>query len=221
MRALIVADGDAPARDTLERHMGVARPDLVVAADGGALKAATLGYVADVVVGDADSLAAQAIISLREQGIEVIVHPADKDESDTQLAVREALQRGATELVIVGAFGGARLEHTLANILLLTLPELDGVDAVLVDDRSTVRLATATRPVTIEGSVGDFVSLLPLTETADGVSTDGLRFGLHDGALQQGPARGLSNELTGARASVSVGSGRLLVIHTTRNQGST
>ena len=118
--------GHSPLRAALSRALEA--PDLVVGADGGALKAMSLGLRLDLVVGDGDSLAPERIVELRRGGIEVIIHPVDKDESDTELAVREALARGATSIAIVGAFGGTRLEHSVANLLLLTLPELAGVD---------------------------------------------------------------------------------------------
>ena len=142
--ALIVADGDVPARAFVERLIGQGTDDvLVIAADGGALKAESLGLAPAVVVGDADSLAADQAERLRRSGTEVIVHPAAKDESDTELAVLEALRRGATRLVIVGAFGGRRFEHSLANVLLLASANLRGVDACLADGAGTLRVLTA------------------------------------------------------------------------------
>ena len=214
MNALIVADGDIPDRADVDRLMAPGGADLVVAADGGALKAQALGFVPDVVVGDSDSLPAAAADELRAAGVPVIVHPSAKDESDTELAVREALARGATTLTVIGAFGGARLEHTIANLLVLAMPELAGRDARLADGASVVRLLEPGAVLAIHGRRGDFVSLLPLAPRVEGVTTDGLEFALRDEALTQGPARGLSNVMTSDSATVSVRAGRLLVVHT-------
>ena len=214
MNALIVADGDMPTRATLDRLLAKSGPDLVVAADGGALKAVLLGYAPHVVVGDADSLPAEAAQRLSEGGAEVIVHPASKDESDTELALREAVRRGAATLLVVGAFGGARLEHTIANLLLLCLPDLRGRDVRMADGASVVRLLDGSDSLTVEGAPGDLVSLLPLTPRVEGVTTSGLAYPLSGEALDQGPARGLSNVMTGSKAAVSASVGRLLVIHT-------
>ena len=218
MNALIVADGDIPSRATVDRLLAPGGASLVVAADGGALKAAALGLRPDVVVGDLDSLSSEASDALRADGVEVIVHPPDKDESDTELAVREAVSRGATALLIVGAFGGPRLEHTIANMLLLCLPELSGRDVRLADGASVVRLLDAGQTLTVNGKPGDFVSLFPLTPAAEGVTTTGLVYALTDEALTQGPARGLSNLMTSDVATVSARSGRLLVVHTVAEQ---
>ena len=218
MNVLIVADGDVPTRDAVDRLLGVVGAELVIAADGGALKASALGFPVDVVVGDFDSLAPADVELFRARGADVVIHPAAKDESDTELAVREALARGATSILIVGAFGGARLEHTIANLLLLAMPELAGRDVRLADGASEVRLLDGDAPLTIEGQRGDFVSLFPLAPVTDGVTTSGLEFALADEALMQGPARGLSNVMTGERATVSARNGRLLVVHTRLEQ---
>lgn len=215
--ALIVADGDVPTRAAIERLVGRAMDGmLVIAADGGALKAEALGLPPAVVVGDADSLAPNQVERLRHAGAEVLIHPAAKDESDTELAVVEALRRGATRLVIIGCLGGKRFEHSLANVLLLALPELRGIDACLADGASTVRVLVDGERLELDGQPGDFVSLLPLSPQVVGVSTSGLAYALEDAVLDQGPARGLSNEMTSSAAGVSVSQGRLAVIHTRR-----
>ena len=215
--ALIVADGDVPARAQVERLLG-GPPGLVVAADGGALKAEQIGYMPHVVVGDADSLDPAQAERLRVAGAEVIVHPAAKDESDTELALYEALNRGATRVVIVGAFGGWRLEHTLANVLLLASERLRGRDVCLADGASTLRVMHDGESLEIRGAPADYVSLLPLTWHVSGVTTVGLRYTLTAAMLEQGPARGLSNELTNTHATVQVGQGRLAVVHTRRSE---
>ncbi len=220
MKALIVADGDIPGRDGLD----AAWPGwsdaigLVVAADGGAVGAERLGLSIDLVVGDMDSLDADHLARLRGAGITVEQAPIDKDESDTELAVRAALARGARRLTIVGAFGGRRLDHTLANIGLLLLPELGEREAELLD--ATTRLTVLRAPDDagrsvrreLPGRVGDLVSLLPFGIDAQGVTTEGLRYPLAGGTLLAGPARGLSNVRLRPDAAVTLGRGILLVV---------
>jgi len=215
--ALIVADGDMPDRADIERLLG-GPPQLVVAADGGALKAQALGHPARVVVGDADSLAPAQIEKLRASGAKVVIHPAAKDESDAELALNEVLARGATRVVIVGAFGGERLEHTLANILLLASERLKGRDICLADGASTLRVMHDNDSLEIAGEPRDYVSLLPLSKHVSGVTTDGLRYALTNELLEQGPSRGLSNELNSTSATIHIDHGRLAVIHTHRSE---
>jgi thiamine pyrophosphokinase len=217
---LIVGDGEAPSRALVERLFRdrPGAPVLVIAADGGALKAEALGLRPNLVVGDLDSLPAADVARLRRQDVPVLSFPAGKDESDTELAVREAISRGAQRLVLIGALGGRRIEHSLANVLLLTMPELAALDAAIVDGPSTLRALGSgeRRRLELHGAAGDYVSLLPLSERVEGVTTSGLAYELDDEELRQGPARGLSNELTGDHATISTRRGRLLVVHTSR-----
>jgi thiamine pyrophosphokinase len=215
MRALIVAAGDAPDRAALDRTWpgwsdGI---DLVVAADAGADTAERLGIRPDLVVGDFDSIAPGGLDRLRRADVPVEIAPADKDESDTELAIRAALARGARSLMIVGGLGG-RPDHLLANVGLLALPELADLAVALIDDRTRVSLIRGPGSLDLAGRIGDTVSLLPLGPGVDGVTTAGLAWPLADEALPLGPARGLSNVRTEPIARVTVRTGLLLAIET-------
>jgi thiamine pyrophosphokinase len=213
-RALIVADGETPARAALDATWPGWDDDvaLVVAADGGARGAEALGLQIDLLVGDGDSLGAADTARLTAAGIEVRTAPTAKDESDTELAVLAAIERGATEIVILGAFGGSRFDHALANVVLLALPALDGRPCILLDARTRVALLTGPASLELSGRAGDLVSLLPLGDGVAGVATSGLAYPLAEEPLPLGPARGLSNVRTGPVATVSVTAGRLLVV---------
>jgi thiamine pyrophosphokinase len=226
VRALIVADGSPPTRAALDASWPGWADEigLVVAADGGALVAAALDLVPDLVVGDGDSLGADGIASLRATGVDVVLARPDKDESDTELAMLAAAARGATSLTVLAAFGG-RLDHALANIWLLALPALAARSVELIDGQSRVSLVSAeagtpVRRLLPPGRAGDLVSLLPLGPDVTGVTTEGLRYPLRDEALPLGPSRGLSNVRVGeSEVSVTVGRGRLLVVETPATLG--
>jgi len=213
-RALVVADGDVRLRPSDSDGR------LVIAADGGLLKAKAAGIRPDVVVGDFDSVPAGAVESAEADGMQVLRYPTSKDESDTELAVREAISRGATDVEIAGALGGQRIDHTLANLLLLASPDLDASLAI-VDGPVTVRVIgqRGAERLEIDGGPGDLVSLLPLSEQVVGVTTGGLAYPLSGATLRQGPTLGLSNELVGTRARVAVERGRLAIVHTRREVG--
>jgi thiamine pyrophosphokinase len=220
MDALILADGDGPARDELDRAWPGwdASIGLVIAADGGARLAGPLGVRIDRWVGDGDSLGEEALARLETSGVPIERANSDKDESDTELAVRAALREGAGGIVIVGGLGGRRIDHALANIGLLAMPELADRGAVILDGRSRLTLIQAPdaagravdRP--LPGRTGDVVSLLPVGPGVDGVTTRGLEYALVNEPLQVGAARGLSNVRTDADAGVTVKAGSLLVV---------
>ena len=214
LRAIILADGTAPARAELD----VAWPGwdagigLVIAADGGADLAEPLDLRIDRWVGDGDSLGPAAIEALRAAGVPVILAAPDKDESDTELAVLDAVAAGATDLTILGALGGRRLDHALANIALLAHPGLTGRSARLLDAGTRITLLTGASEQQFDGRAGDLVSLFPYAGTVDGITTNGLRYPLRDEPLRLGPARGLSNVRLASSATISVRKGRLLVV---------
>jgi thiamine pyrophosphokinase len=211
---LVVADGDVPQRATLDASWpgwddGIAG---VIAADGGYARARELGIRADLLVGDLDSLPATEVTAAAADSTEVVRADVDKDESDTELAVLEAARRGATRITVLGAFGGPRLDHALANLWLLAHPGLAGVDVVLLDARTRATLVAGPATRRLPGPVGATVSLLPLGGDAEGITTAGFRYPLHGEPLRTGPARGLSNVRTDAGAAVTLARGRLLVV---------
>lgn len=205
VRAVVVAHGDVDAADA-----DLARgADLLIAADGGSAHLARWGLAPHLVIGDLDSLPPAAA----QGGAHVERWPRDKDKSDTQLAVERAIAIGADEVTVLGALGGARADHAMANVLLLALGDLDR-RVRIVRGPLSARVARSGETVTLAGGVGELVTLLALGGDASGISTTGLRFPLAGESLRLGSSRGLSNQISASGASVSVGSGALLVIET-------
>ncbi len=136
----------------------------------------------------------------------------EKNETDTELAVQAAIEQGATNITLLGALGGERFDHTMANILLLA--DIETVPAKIVDGPSTCWLVRGPASSVIDGRKGDLLSLLPLTSEATGVRTKGLYYPLYGETLRFGKPRGVSNLLTQEHAEVSLVGGMLLVVHT-------
>lgn len=210
-RVVVIANGVAPSEATVRHWLQpqVERARLICA-DGGARAALLLGLVPEVVVGDLDSLDEPALAQLREMGCRLVVYPADKDWTDLELALKLAVEEGATEIVILGALGG-RFDQELANVLLLLLPELADVSTRIVDERQEMFVARGQAE--INGQPGDIVSLVPLGGDVQGITTEGLVYPLRDEPLVSGPARGISNVMAGQVARVTLGSGALLIVY--------
>jgi thiamine pyrophosphokinase len=215
MRALVILDGDPLGSDAWLAAQAK-RADVVIAADGGATRLGSVGRRPDLVVGDLDSLAADAKKELERAGVAFEIHPDEKELTDAELALDAAVKRGADEIVVVGAFAGARLDHMVGNLLLLAHEDFAAIDVSLVTERATFRALLGPGILELEGAPGDWVTLEPLSEVARGVATDGLRYPLRHEELVRGSTRGVSNELTERRGSVEVGDGLLLVAVTTR-----
>jgi thiamine pyrophosphokinase len=220
LKAIVLADGDRPRATVLDALWPGWRDEveLVVAADGGVRLAADLGLAVDLWVGDGDSLGAEGLERLRASGVPIVVAWQDKDESDTELAALAAVERGATDITILGALGGRRIDHALANVALLAHPGLVEAQCRLLDEQVRITLLNAPGSdgwparILLTGRQGGLVSLLPFGGRVEGIVTEGLRYPLKDEALDVGPARGLSNVRLGDRASVSVRGGRLLIV---------
>lgn len=212
MRALVLANGTIENPTLLRERAARWDAALVVAADGGSRCADLLGLRIDALIGDLDSLDASQADALQASGVPVERRPAGKDETDLELALIYAVRAGAGRIAVIGALGG-RLDMTLANVLLLTHPALHHARIELWHAAQTAWLM---RPpgADLNGEAGDTLSLIPLGGPADGVTTHGLQYALHDETLVFGPARGVSNVLTGTSARVDLRTGLLLAVHT-------
>ena len=219
MRALVLADGSPPTRNDLERVWPNWDRDvaLVIAADGGARLADALGMPIDLWVGDGDSLGEAGCEDLRRRGVPMTVAATDKDQTDTELGLLAALDRGATWITLIGVLGGPRPDHAMANMFLLGHPMAGDVAIEILDPTARIRLLAARpdrgamSPLDLAGRVGDLVSLIPLDDVV-GVTTTGLRFPLAEADLRAGSSFTISNVRTDPVASVSIRAGRLLVI---------
>jgi thiamine pyrophosphokinase len=209
-RTIIVANGDPPTTKDVARWWQPG--DRIIAADGGARHALALGLTPHTVVGDMDSLDAGVREQLGQQECRLVLHPAEKDETDLELALLLAVEEGATEVVLLGALGG-RLDQLLANVLLLTLPELAGVSVKLADGEQETFVIHGGNQTTVEGQVGNTLSLIPLNGDASGVYTQGLKWPLSGDTLFAGPARGVSNVVVSLPVRIRVEKGLLLVVH--------
>lgn len=212
-RAVVVAD--APITDLAPFVDVVARAELLIAADGGARHLLALNMVPHLAVGDFDSLEPAALDRLQAAGVAIIRHAVHKDETDLELALLQAIERGATEIAVLAALGGRPDQH-LANLQLLTHPALARVQVRLLHGDWEVFAIRATAQ--IHGQPDDTVSLLPMTEAVTGIVTTGLYYPLRGEALRLGPARGVSNVLVGTHAEVTIESGILLVMHQLRTK---
>jgi thiamine pyrophosphokinase len=224
--AIVVADGDVPDRATLDAAWPGWDADVtdVIAADGGYARAVRLGLRPDLLVGDLDSLSAVALAAAVADGVMIHRAAVAKDESDAEMALLEAVRRGATRITVLGAFGGPRLDHALANLWVLAHPFLAATRVVLLDGTTRARLLVAPgadpeaagEPMSarLPGPVGGLVTLLPFGGDAVGVTTRGLRYPLRNETLNAGPARGLSNVREADDAAVTLAAGCLLIVET-------
>ncbi|MCP4119626.1 MAG: thiamine diphosphokinase [Desulfobacteraceae bacterium] len=206
MESIIIASGTLKRHDYFSRL--IRRADLVVCADGGARHLERMNLVPHVAIGDLDSIDTKSRRFLEKHHVPIIRHPKDKDATDTELAVQWAMEKGATELTLLGVTG-TRMDHTLANILLLKSIGATGTKCRIIDDNNEIHLVTES--LELEGSPGDHVSLIPLTETVKGVTIKGVDFPLDNAEIPMGSSLGISNRFSGTSAQISIKNGLLAV----------
>lgn len=180
------------------------KDDYIICADAGYLKALENNITPDLVVGDFDSLG-------RIPELENIeVHPAEKDETDTFLALTCGMERGYDNFIIFGALGG-RLDHTFSNLQLLKYLCEKNVKCTLVSERETVTAIKNSSFFFQKGETGT-VSVFSLSDTSIGVTERGFKYTLENAVLTSSFPLGESNELLGSGAEISVKNGVLMIV---------
>ena len=212
---ILVATGGDPSRPA--RFPDPLPPrSIVVAADSGLDRLAAAGIAAHHVVGDLDSATPRSIAAAEAAGAIVHRHPADKDATDIELALGLVIDElvpaaGIESLLVVGG-GGGRLDHLLADVLILTAPTLATVEVTAHLGEATLTVVRPGDGRAIVGRTGEQVSILPVVGPASGVTTSHLRWTLYDADLVAGTTRAMSNEMLGARAHVRIDRGVVAVI---------
>lgn len=183
--------------------------DFIVACDAGYRNAEKLGVRPDLIVGDFDS-APQP-----QTDRETIVLPHVKDDTDTQFAARWLVEHGYNEVVLLGALGGARVEHMFANISTGLYLALQGVQVVLADARSEMHYLLPECPLELARRDWMYLSVFALGAPMTGVTLEGVYYPLRDAALSElDYPLGTSNEFTAPVARLSCKAGHGLVVLT-------
>lgn len=204
-RIIIITGGIIDGNET--ERTGIKPDDFIICADSGADNTLKLGLSPDLIIGDMDSVNPENLNEMRETGREIIAHPAEKDESDTELALIKAVEMNPEEILIIGASGG-RADHFLCNIMLLC--RFRNANITLINPGEKISLARKRH--TIDEPEGTLLSLIPLSDTVDGISLTGCRYPLREETLHKGSSRGLSNILSERPALLTKGDGDLLLI---------
>ena len=179
--------------------------DLQIAADAGLVLCQHTGLRPDLVLGDFDSM------DVSQAPADCIRVPVEKDDTDTMLAIREGLRRGCDTFYLYGATGGARLDHTLANLQSLVFLLRRGARGYLYDrDFAYTAIENETLTLTREVEWG-IVSLFSLGSCAEHITLRGLQYPMVDGQIDCAFPIGVSNHLIAPEASITVGRGPLLV----------
>lgn len=188
--------------------------DKVIAVDAGLMAAKELGIMPDYIVGDFDTLDQEVAREYRQYPYIIWeVHQAEKNETDTELAVNRAAAIGCTELTILGATGG-RMDHMLGNLQLLYSCLQRGIHACMADRQNKIYLIDRSHTFYADRIWGKYISFLPFSEYVEGITLKGFRYPLENRDISLGYEVGLciSNELTEAVGEICISDGVLICV---------
>jgi len=207
MKALIVLNGKILDLNRL-RVVGK-EVDFILSADGGTNHCLQASLIPDLVVGDLDSISEESIQIIKKNGIPIEKFPVKKDKTDSELASDYVIDKGFKDITIMGAIGN-RMDHTLANILLLTKLTEKGIKGRIIDGNNTIYLVEDE--LTLENQAGFYVSVIPITNSGILISLKGFEYELENTEIKFGSTLGISNRIVKNKGIVKVHKGRGLVI---------
>lgn len=207
LQAITFANGEFVQPPDLDKLLAAA--DLVIAADGGSQHCRALGLRPNIVIGDLDSLDTAIRADWESNGVHFISFPAEKDQTDLELALLHAKDVGAEKIRVLGALG-RRWDQSIANLLLLGNPQFSGLGITFLHGEQ--RLFVIQGKAQLKAIKGERVSLLPLNGNVTGITTLGLKYPLNSETLLFGSSRGVSNVVLSEDAEVQVKSGILLCV---------
>ena len=207
-RIVIFANGELP--DLEKARSLLQSDDYTICADGGTRHALALGVTPDLIIGDMDSVEKGQLQKLQDAEVSMELFPHDKNETDLELAIQRAVEMNPVQIIIIAGLGG-RLDQTLANIALLTDLRLSNIDIRL--DDGVEEIFVCRDQAQVHGRSGDILSLIPWGGVVSDVQTTNLKWPLDKETLYPERTRGVSNEMLGESASISIGAGLLLVVH--------
>lgn len=187
-------------------HDAVRSFDCIVAVDGGFAHLAAINREPDIALGDFDSL------GYVPEGIEVIQHSPHKDKSDLEIAFDYAVENAAESVVVYGGLGG-RLDHTMANLQIGARFAEEGMEVAFVAQDCMVSIVTGPARFSLPHVPEGTVSVFSARDCTYGVFEEGMEYPLDTDELTNRTTLGVSNELLGKPAYVSVREGTLYVFH--------
>ena len=201
---VIICSGDLMHTDVSE----IIRDAVVICADGGINRAEMMGIQADVLIGDGDSMTHIEHVKYKT----FIELPTEKDMSDTAACISYAAEQGCKEIHLLCCTGG-RMDHMLSNIYLLESLYNLGIQGYIHDDFNEITVIGSGRYYLDKSDKYKYLSLIALDSVATGVTLEGLKYPLTDAVLTRtDPSFGVSNEIITDRCSITIGSGRCVLI---------
>lgn len=208
MKVAIVSGGEAPSEKLLRKYLE--RVDFIIAADKGSECLYSYNIIPDMLLGDFDSAKKEILEKMKLKAKEVLEFPPEKDYTDTEIAIMEALKKGAEKIYLFGGIG-SRVDHTLGNIGLLLTTKQKGVVLEIIDDNN--RLYLGENKMTLFGECGENISFHALSDKVINFNIKGAKYNLDSYDMSLLDPRAICNEFVDTPIDISYDKGELLIIH--------
>lgn len=207
MKILIISNGTIENKNIFINSVDEA--DFIICADGGAKYFIDFNIYPDIIVGDLDSIDEKVLSFMKKKNIKFYKFSTRKDKTDTELALDYAVEMGAKEITLLGAVG-TRIDHTLANIMLLKKLLKKGIKSKIINNYNEIYITDSY--LMLEGTEGYYISLIPLTEVVRGVTLRGFEYETTDKDFNMDSSFGISNKIINKKGEISIKEGTCLVI---------
>ena len=209
---IVIVSGGSMQDEFAKEWIMQYQPDFIIVADSGMEFMRRAKIIPDMIIGDFDSVASETLAFFKSQpGICFKELNPVKDDTDTEFAIRQALELGAKEITVLGATG-TRLDHVMGNVALLGIGLQENVTIQLVDAHNRIRMINKPLHLAKEDQFGDYVSLIPYSGEAKGVTLKGFKYPLDNYTMGSFSSLGISNEIVDEMAEIYVDEGILIVI---------
>jgi len=208
LNVAIISGGTPPSGKLLKDYLK--KVDFIIAADKGSECLYNYKIVPDLLLGDFDSAKKEVLEKIKLQVKEVLEFPPEKDYTDTEIAVIEAVKRGASKIYLFGALG-SRMDHALGNIGLLLNAKKKGVTLEIIDDNNRIYLGENN--MRLLGKCGENISFHALSDKVVNFKISGAKYNLNGYTMSLLDPRAICNEFVDTPIDISYEDGELLILH--------
>lgn len=210
INTLIVSGGDVDERfltDVYETN----KFNYIIAVDGGLRILDRLEIIPNYIIGDFDSIDKTILNKyINNKNIPIKKLNPEKDYTDTHMALKLAIELNSKDITVFGAIG-SRIDHTIANIHILRETLKNNIKCKIIDNKNEIQLIDRKTKLELNKNY-KYISLIPFTTTAKGVTLTGFKYPLSNATLEAGQSIGVSNEQIEKTAYIDLKRGILILI---------
>lgn len=212
MKTLIVTGGNIE-KEFLVKTIKEREFETIIAVDNGLKILNEINIKPNHIVGDFDTVKSE-ILDLYKSDTSIKIHRFNpiKDNTDTDIAIRLAVELKSDEIIILGAIG-TRIDHLLGNIHVLKYALDNNIECKIIDENNEIQLINKTTIIKKKEITKKYISLIPLTEKVENINLKGFKYELENGTLTMGSSLGISNEVIAEEAIIEFNNGILIMIN--------